>query len=110
VSIFDDTDTDTDKAIVYQALVGYANWIETGNFLLSARDASERKEPFNALEPSQMRRVLRLRELADQCLSDRLRATRSAANPPSAAAPRVAEIVDDDANPMHSFGHGRGDR
>jgi len=61
-------DTDTDGAIVYYALSGYANWIETGNFLMSAKDAEQQKKPFKALESSQMRRVLRLREMADYFL------------------------------------------
>lgn len=64
--------TDSDGTLVYYALNGYANWIETGDFLLSAKDAEARRKPFKALELAQMRRVLRLRGMADYflpCLS-----------------------------------------
>lgn len=63
-----DMDDDSDGDLVYMALCGYANWIETENFLLSARDAAAQKKPFKALELAQMRRVLRLREMADYFL------------------------------------------
>jgi hypothetical protein len=58
------TDMDDDATLTYMALVGYANWIETGDFCLSALDASNAKKPFKALASNQMRRVLRLRDLA----------------------------------------------
>lgn len=61
-------DDDDDGVLLYLALVGHANWIETGDFLLSARDAEAQDKRFRALEPAQMRRVLRLRELAEACL------------------------------------------
>lgn len=63
-----DLDDDDDDALLYYAICGYANWIETGDFLLSARDAEAQGRRFRALEPAQMRRVLRLRELAEACL------------------------------------------
>jgi glutamate/tyrosine decarboxylase-like PLP-dependent enzyme len=64
----DSNDDDSDGDLVYYALCGYANWIETENFLLSATDAAAQKKPFRALGREQMRRVLRLREMADYFL------------------------------------------
>ena len=55
---------DGDASLTYRALSGYANWIETGDFLLSAEDAARMKRPYKALAVEQMRIIVRLRELA----------------------------------------------
>ena len=65
---FDDA-ADDDAALTYRALDGYANWVETGDFLLSARDAAERDKPYAALSVEQMRLVVRLRDLASATLA-----------------------------------------
>lgn len=54
----------TDGDLRAQALNMWANYIETSNPILSARDATEQKLPFKALDDSQKRLVLRLRKLA----------------------------------------------
>ena len=54
----------SDGELRAQALNMWANHIETGNVILSARDAAERNEPFNALNETQMETVLHLRRLA----------------------------------------------
>ena len=64
------SEEDDDSTLVYMALVGYANWIETGDFCLSALDAANIGRPFKALNSDQMRRVLRLREIAAVVLRD----------------------------------------
>ena len=43
----------------------WANYIETGNPVLTAQDAEKQKKPFKALSSDQMRLVVRLRELAE---------------------------------------------
>ena len=70
--MFDDEkdDVDDDATIVYRSLTMYANWIETGDVLLSAVDAAGRKMPFKALDVDQMGMVVRLRRMADVVLRD----------------------------------------
>lgn len=64
------SEEDDDSTLVYMSLVGYANWIETGDFCLSTLDAANMERPFKALNSDQMRRVLRLREIAAVVLRD----------------------------------------
>jgi len=59
---------DGDASLTYRALSGYANWVETGDFLLSAEDAARMKRPYKALAVEQMRIIVRLRELAAAAL------------------------------------------
>lgn len=60
----DRLECDSDITLTHRALSGYANWIETGNFLLSARDAADQEKPYVALNVDQMKLVIRLRDLA----------------------------------------------
>ena len=55
-----------DEVLVRNALQMWANYIESGNVTLSAKDAKEAGKPFRALDSYQMRMVIRLRELADK--------------------------------------------
>jgi hypothetical protein len=57
-------DNPTDQELIARALNLWGNWIETGNIILSAEDAQQRKLKFNALSVDQMKLVVRLRELA----------------------------------------------
>jgi len=43
-----------------------ANVIETGNPLLTAQDAAQRKKPFKALDTNQMELVVKIRRLAER--------------------------------------------
>lgn len=54
----------SDQELIEIALNQWANHIETGNIVLSARDAFQAKKPFRALDEDQMELVLRLRRLA----------------------------------------------
>lgn len=49
-----------------QALSFWANWIETGNITMSAKDAEAAKKPFKALDTHQMEKVLELRGLSQK--------------------------------------------
>lgn len=53
-----------DKELISFALNQWANIVETGNPILSAKDAERQKKPFKALTEDQMELVLRLRRLA----------------------------------------------
>ena len=44
----------------------WANYIETGDVVLTAEDAARIKKPVRALHPEQMKRIVELRELADR--------------------------------------------
>lgn len=55
---------ETDEHLVRNALQMWANYIETGNVNLSAKDAQAARKPFRALGVDQMKLVIRLRELA----------------------------------------------
>lgn len=59
---------ETDEQKIYHALTLWANHIETGHITLGAQDAQKQGKTLNALEPSQMKIVLRLRELAQMAL------------------------------------------
>lgn len=53
-----------DAQLVFSALSNWANYIETGDVVMSAQDAQNCKQPFKALGLDQMTFVLRLRDLA----------------------------------------------
>jgi hypothetical protein len=57
-----------DNELKYMALNMYANWIETHDVIISARDAvaSGEQKKVRALDVNQMKMVIRLRELADE--------------------------------------------
>lgn len=55
----------SDNWLAAYGLDMWSNTIETGEPALSARDAAERKMPYNALTTEQMKFVVRLRELAE---------------------------------------------
>lgn len=55
----------SDNELAAYALDMWANYVETGEVNCSAKDAEERKRPFNALTMEQMKGVIRLRELAE---------------------------------------------
>jgi hypothetical protein len=69
-----------DNEIIYQALIMWANHIETGNVNLSAKDAQDipnvdfcgnkKKSIIKALDLNQMKLVIRIRELAIKHLED----------------------------------------
>jgi hypothetical protein len=66
-----DSRENDDSALVYAALHGYANWIETGDFTVGARDATAQQlRRFNSLHNAQIDRVVRLRRLASVFLRD----------------------------------------
>lgn len=56
----------TDNQLAAHALDMWANYVETGEVSLSAKDAAERKLHFNALTLEQMKGVVRLRDLANE--------------------------------------------
>lgn len=64
---------DTDQAVKAHALQMWANYVETGNVLLSAEDAESQNKcrrpneriSIKALTPSQMKLVIRLRDMAE---------------------------------------------
>jgi len=58
--------TDTERADIATSLRCRANYIETGNVTLTALDLEARKKPVKALETSQMKTIVYLRELADR--------------------------------------------
>lgn len=55
----------TDVEMIAQALNMWANWIESGDVNLSAKDAHDMGKKVRALGPEGMERVLRLRRLAE---------------------------------------------
>lgn len=57
------------RYLKYYALNYWANYIETGDLTLSAKDAKKQGKEFNALSESQMETVLTLRELAKKELN-----------------------------------------
>lgn len=63
-------ETDTQK--IYYALSLWANHIETGDIVLCAEDAKRQGREINALNPDQMKTVIRLRELAQMALVGRI--------------------------------------
>lgn len=58
----------TDLQIQATAVGMWANYIETGDVSISARDAQNAKLPFKALNEEQMRMVLRFRDLSSSLL------------------------------------------
>ena len=60
--------TTKETEMTAQALGFWANWIETGNILMSAKDAEAAKRPFKALDAHQMEKVLELRKLSQKIL------------------------------------------
>lgn len=57
---------ESDDSLIRNALHMWANYIETGNIALSAKDAQQANKPFKALDLPQMKLVVRLRELAEK--------------------------------------------
>lgn len=57
---------ESDESLIRNALTMWANYIETGNVVLSAKDAQQARKPFKALDHQQMKLVIRLRELAEK--------------------------------------------
>lgn len=55
---------ESDENLIHTALQMWANYIETGNVALTAKDAQNASKPFKALDLHQMKLVIRLRELA----------------------------------------------
>ncbi len=55
----------SDNGLAAYAIDMWANMIETGDTAITAREAAERKMPFNALSLEQMKFVIRLRELSE---------------------------------------------
>jgi len=55
--------TGEDKEHIYRALNMWKNYIETGNIVLSAADAKERGEKYNALSVDQMKFIVHLEDL-----------------------------------------------
>lgn len=54
-----------DKELQYYALTGYANWLETGDFLLSGEDLLKLGKPIKKFPNNEsMKMIVRLRELA----------------------------------------------
>lgn len=53
-----------EKEDVFLALSYWANFIETGNLATSAKDAENSGKKFKALTSDQMKKVIRLRDLA----------------------------------------------
>lgn len=62
--------TPTDKELINQALNYWANYIETGEVHLSARDKINMGQLSKPLDDNQVLTVLRLRELAKQQLQN----------------------------------------
>lgn len=62
----------TDEQKIYYALSMWANYIETGNICLGAEDARKQGMKTNPLDESQMRHVIRLRELARAALQGKV--------------------------------------
>ena len=62
----------TRKSRLHYALTMWANYIETGNVVLSAFDASRQKMPVNPLSKEQTRIVYKLRADADGILDGRI--------------------------------------
>lgn len=58
--------TKQEKDDIAAGLNMLANFIETGDAIMSAQDASARKKPFKALDVDQMEKVVRLRRLAER--------------------------------------------
>lgn len=58
------TASNSNPELIAFALNMWANFIETDNPVLSARDAQQSGQPYSALSADQMRLVIRLRDLA----------------------------------------------
>lgn len=63
---------ENDESKIYYALTLWANYIETGNVVLDAQTAQKRGEKVNALDISQMKMVIRLRELAQMAATGKI--------------------------------------
>lgn len=63
---------ESDKLLVAVALQLWANYIETGSMILSAKDCEQQGKSFKALTIVQMKKVVRLRELANRVLESGL--------------------------------------
>lgn len=57
-----------EKQNIYMALNYWANYIETGNIVTSAKDAQNTGKKHKVLETSQMKKVIFLRDLAEKIL------------------------------------------
>ena len=57
-----------DKLLINYALNLWANYIETGNVITSAKDVQAMHKPVKALDLDAMKLVVRLREMADSIL------------------------------------------
>jgi hypothetical protein len=75
-----------DSELLFYALHNWANYVETGEVTMSAKDAQNAKHPFNALSREQMAMVLRLRDLADAHLAGKA--------PPVPAVPALGKTVE----------------
>lgn len=64
----------SDEALTSMSLRQWANYIETGDVAASAQDAKNMAKPemVNALNESQMKAVIRLRELANEIGDERV--------------------------------------
>ena len=60
--------TRQEKQDISWALSMWANYIETGDVVLSAKDAENMGKKVNALGVEQMKKVVELRELVDKVL------------------------------------------
>lgn len=60
------TASNSNPELIAFALNMWANFIETDNVALSARDAQQSGQPYSALSADQMRLVIRLRDLATE--------------------------------------------
>jgi hypothetical protein len=63
---------ETDEQKIHYALNLWANYIETGNVVLCAQDAQRQGERVKALDISQMKMVIRLRELAQMAATGKI--------------------------------------
>jgi hypothetical protein len=60
------SELESDESLIQNALQMWANYIETGTVMLTAKDAEKAKKPFKSLDLHQMKLVVRLRDLAAQ--------------------------------------------
>lgn len=94
-----------DNELCAQSLRMQANWIETGNVVLSAQDALAQERAkhaegrhrtlttLRALDVVQMKTVVRLRELADALLSGAATVSPSIPAPPSRQTPGAPTVT-----------------